>query len=407
MMDHTSSEQKRAWSVRLLAFLVLACTGVWGILFLRNPSGMQSHVFFSDTNDWFMDFYNTVYAAYGRTPYSWGNLPARNYLPLGYLILYPFAFLYPYNMEESATSYIARYSQFPAIAGAVVLLLWCMFFFYSLYRTCTLREGDRLALLFSFFCSGIMIFNYDRMNELILVAGLIALYLKYYDSDHRLQRQGAVLCLAFAAALKLFPAVLGIFLIYRKRWKEALCAVLYGILLTVLPFFWLVGDPKENLSLFLRNIAVHAQVYADSDIGLNGWYVLKALHPHGLVLACILALIALVVAPFLRERWKQILLIVLLLLMTTTQQGYYCLIYLFVPIVLFFNEGPDIRKIGYVLCFALLLIPLQYDYENAFLQVSNITVSNTLCVCLYLLLIAEGCICMVRTLKSTGRSLPE
>ena len=152
---------------------------------------------------------------------------------------------------------------------------------------------------------------------------------------------------------------------------------------------------------------MHAQVYADSDIGLNGWYVLKALHPHVVVLPWVLALAALVVAPFLRGRWKQILLIVLLLLMTTTQQGYYCLIYLFVPMVLFFNEGPDIRKIGYVLCFALLLIPLQYDYENAFLQVSNITVSNTLCVCLYLLLIAEGCICMVRTLKSTGRSLPE
>ncbi len=381
------------------ALTILFATAVWGVLFLKNPAGVQRHAFFKDPNDWFMDFYNVVYYGIGRTPYSWGNLAERNYLPLAFLILHPFAFLYPYSVEEIYSPYLSRYSQYPAIAGAVVLMVWCLMLVYALYRLSERPELEKLLMLGAFLCSGVMLFNYDRLNEVILAAALLFFYLKFYDDEKPALRYFAVFCLAFAAALKLTPAVLGVLLLYKKQWKEAVVAVILGIALAVGPFFMLEGSFTENVRLFFVDMVIQAEAYEDGLFGINGHYVIEALRPHLVVLPWLLGILALVTAMYFEERWKQLCLVTLMLLLTTNTQSYYCFLYLFAPIVLFFNLRPGMRRIGWVLVFIALLQPLQYDITAYGLDITNYTVTNTVAVGLYLYLLGDGMVSMIRCIR--------
>ena len=257
---------------------------------------------------------------------------------------------------------------------------------------------EKLLMLGAFLCSGVMLFNYDRLNEVILTAALLFFYLKFYDDAKPALRYFAVFCLAFAAALKLTPAVFGVLLLYKKQWKEAIVAVILGILLAVGPFFMLEGSFLENVRLFFVDMKIQAEVYRDGLFGINGHYVVDSLRPQLVVLPWVLGILALVVAGYFEERWKQVMMVTLMLLLTTNTQGYYCLIYLFAPIVLFFNLRPGLRRIGYVVVFIVLLQPLQYEVMTHGMSITNYTVTNTVMVGLYLFLLGDGTVRMVRSI---------
>ena len=104
---------KKNWDIYLFSILTLGLFLFWYVLFARDPNGSQSNVFFSNATDWFMDYFNTVYMTVGKSPYTWGYLPARNYLPIAYLLLYPASFLFEYDIEDVSTSYDASYYPFP------------------------------------------------------------------------------------------------------------------------------------------------------------------------------------------------------------------------------------------------------------------------------------------------------
>ena len=69
---------KKNWDIYLFSILTLGLFLFWYVLFARDPNGSQSNVFFSNATDWFMDYFNTVYMTVGKSPYTWGYLPARN-----------------------------------------------------------------------------------------------------------------------------------------------------------------------------------------------------------------------------------------------------------------------------------------------------------------------------------------
>ena len=73
------------------------CFLLWAYLWFYDINGIQRKVFFSDSYDWFMDFYNPIYYAIGKTPYTWGRVGDRSFLPLMYMVLYPLIALYPYE----------------------------------------------------------------------------------------------------------------------------------------------------------------------------------------------------------------------------------------------------------------------------------------------------------------------
>ncbi len=125
----------------------------WFILLLLDKNGLQRRVLFAGTNDWFMDFYNTVHFSAERKPYLWGNLADKTYLPLAYVLLYPFSLLYDYDIANWETTYGARYTQLLGICGGVYLTVSFGLLFYTLYKAFTKKESEilKVSILISLF----------------------------------------------------------------------------------------------------------------------------------------------------------------------------------------------------------------------------------------------------------------
>lgn len=54
------------------SLIILSCIATL-VLLTINTNGEQRKILFSDTNDYFMDFFNTINHVVGKTPYTWGG----------------------------------------------------------------------------------------------------------------------------------------------------------------------------------------------------------------------------------------------------------------------------------------------------------------------------------------------
>ena len=311
---------------------------IWACLLFGDPEGLQKNVFFQDAKDWFMDFFNTVYYSVGKSPYTWGNPANRNYLPIAYLIVYPFTALYAYAMGNDQSPYLARYTQLNEIAVLLFTGISMLLLLYLLYRACKGSESLRVFTVAVLALCGVSLFSYDRANQIILSTALACAFLMTYRSKKRALNHLGFLCLALSASLKLFPAFLGILLLYDKRYKDALITVFYGLLFAFVPFLWLQGSLAENLTGYVAAVKAHALSYSGGALGLGAPSVLNTIYPSfmtGISLA--ITLLAVVAAGFQKSEWKRVLTISLTMALASGQQAYYCLLILYYPLVLFLN----------------------------------------------------------------------
>ena len=65
-----------------------------------------------------------------------------------------------------------------------------------------------------------MLFMIDRANVLCLVVALSALFVAGYRSENALIRHLSYVCLGLAAAIKLYPVVLGLLVLREKKWIQ-------------------------------------------------------------------------------------------------------------------------------------------------------------------------------------------
>lgn len=385
--------QRTAWRWFFIAAGMLGAA-VWCVLFFMDINGLQRNVFFYDTNDWFMDLYNVAYYSLGRSPYSWGWIPSRCCLPLAFVIFYPLIYLFPYDITDQGTSYAARYSQFSAVAGLIIMLLFVGFLFYCLYRAINGRERERLGILAVFFCSAITLYSIERANQVIVAAAFVCVFLMTYRSKSKLMNHLGYFSLAVAAALKIFPCLFGVLLIYDKKYKAAVITAVEGFLLSFLPFLLLKGNLIDNIRLCINAIYEHSVAYAIGILGINAPTIFDTpLNLH--ILPYVLTALSFLCAGSLKEEWKKIMLLTLGTLLASGQQGYYCLLYLFFPMVLFLNQEHKPGYIAYLIGFLLLLVPLQYEASFLCFHLTNYTVANTVCLIMYIVLIAESVVAFI------------
>ena len=83
----------------------------------------------------------------------------------------------------------------------------------------------------------------ERGNISFLTALLVIFALYFKDSGIRWKRELALVLIAMAAGLKLYPAVVGVIYLKERRWKETVRLVLYGVLIFFIPFAFCGGIP--------------------------------------------------------------------------------------------------------------------------------------------------------------------
>lgn len=206
----------------------------------------------------------------------------------------------------------------------------------------------------------------------------------------------ACIALAVAVAFKVYPVIFGILLLFEKRWKQAIYAVLYGLTAVFLPFLFF-EDGFSAIPLLIRNVKLNSQFYHGGPLSLVTNQVIdtSSFMEVGFIIAKIIAIGAIILSGAQKVYWKRIALLTCALILTPTHSGYYCGLYLLIPVLYFLNEeNHQKRDWGYLIMFLITLSPLQYTIKLPHFwllkeSVVTSTVQNTTITLLYLFLFID------------------
>lgn len=208
-----------------------------------------------------------------------------------------------------------------------------------------------------------------NMSMVVLIVLLYAMALM--DSEKGWERELALILIAIAAGLKLYPAVFGVLYLAEKRYREAVRLVLYGLFFFFAPFLFFQGT--IGLKLFLHNIsAVNSGVTGVSIAGITGrigvvlGLDLSLAHSIGKVISGMYFAVVLILCFIRGKSWKTITFLSSLMIVFVAASGTYCLIYCVIPFFIYLNEmGKKERyeKIDYVYAVLFALVFTAYPLK--------------------------------------------
>lgn len=352
----------------LLLFVLLL---LWGNI------GGQTSVFYMEGRDFQADTLLTEEYARGLDPYDYGDgaartpFPHKNYLPLAYLIFNLMDGLGGRDVS-APMAVILSVAAMALCAAALLLLLWMLM---------DARKGKRWLLAATLLLSAPSLYAFERGNIVLLSAVLSTLFLYGYDRDSRLTREVAFLALAASAALKIYPALFGLLLLFEKRWKEAARLVLYGLAFALLPFLCIEGGLR-NLPLLLSNVQAHVAFYdiytyprygfrllgsllynthwTVSWLENNLWRVSEWMYRLCPILDAVLSVGCVLAAWRCEKKWQKVLALTLVLINYPLNSGMYTALYLLPAVALLLSDDSlTTRAFWCLVPLTVILSPVQ------------------------------------------------
>lgn len=342
-----------------------------GVLFIEGRDSSQFSIFFLRGGNFLADATNVTGYSSLRDPYNnLVNGPGeKGYPPLTYCLMY----LMSRITGISGDDYLSIYKDPYFILFFMIFSCILMVLVYQLIKNIKTGNIYIKNLTAMVFClSAPIIFSLERGNTIILTMLLCMYYIFFYNSDNKFLQEGAYIALAIAAALKMTPAILGILLLYDKKYKEAFRTVLYGLFFTFIPFLFLKGG-FSNISLMFSNIQANLEVYTNLEgCGLSATvytfgklifgenYILSSkINFFITMLSYIISVILLLSYRFFEKKWEKMMSIIMILVILPSHSGYYCLLYMFPGILAFLNEEEH-GKLDWVYLFCFIII--MWDY---------------------------------------------
>ena len=350
-------------SSKVFSLGVLLAVFVFWLFHFFTRSAYIDTYFITDHHDTSMDYFNMLANLNHADPwYANANYPAICFL--FWKVMHRFL---PY--ADYSDGFTLRENMIAQL-GYFLFILICIIIIWEVIQN--VAKGSKTektlfsaALLFS----GPMFFVLERGNILLAVLAFSMLFLALYDSEKFWLRVIAYVALSIAAAIKLYPAVLGLLVLWKKRYKETALLIVLGASAFFLPFF--VFDGIDSLIKMLGGIVVATEVQTGLGLGCNyclsnfiqmiaalfgdnlqrvpGWVpVLGAVGCLGLFFIS-------------NCEWQKLYALVLLCIWYPTFSYTYTLVLLFLPILSFFfrNEKEKQKKssLFYTISFVMLVIP--------------------------------------------------
>ncbi len=359
-MNSKTITKNLSYFVMLASFVILIVT----IVVSHGES--LSQLFFFDKTDTGMDFYNSMYSAGTYRPYERGDI----YPPLAELFFVVCSRFCPssiwdspFAIPEIRASQI-RVSQGGQIAFILFILISVSLLILSVKKIAE-KTRDFHMLFICFLVSMPFLYCVERGNILLLVFSCTAFFIAYYDDESVAKREVALVMLAVASALKIYPAIFVILLFHEKKVIPVIRVGAYTAALSLLPFIFLGGG--GTLIKFIQNCSSFAGSASDKVITLNSSGVFTAieifsgveLYGADFILGSVLVALLLLLSFFVHEKWKRVLLITLALLNGFPVSFMYMGVFLLLPWALFvFTEKKGIDSAVYTIFFLIVLTPL-------------------------------------------------
>lgn len=335
----------------------------------------------------FSDFAETISYCIAKNPYSGESGIRSIYPPFAYLPFYPFALICKGPLQDMLDGNIAlneMYSNglfvFSYILYFVINLGLILYFVAKLSKL----KGKNLAyLLITVSCFGPILYVFLRANVIITACLFTLMFFYFYNSESKWKREIANICLAGAIAVKIYPALICVYFLKDKRFKDLGKTLLYAFLLLFLPFalidegFGNIEHIWNNFTVFnsgqgregdFSNISLHSLLYKFIG-GLGGLFgIVSPLLRHGMVVMAIVVLL-------LSKRTNKIMQCMLVSLgVYALWQGVsyaYTMTYILIPLILYFNnfdEFSNFDKWYYGICYALIGCSVFYVFGYFILQ---------------------------------------
>lgn len=398
-------EKRRILSPEGLIYLVLGCGIFAQMMSLVFSQGRFLETIVYDFSR-FTDFFDHVRRFYLGLDLVYQEGMHACFPPLAYCIYFLISRIL-YNDNIGAPQDLAV-SGSGMLVICMLTALFALFFAFAFDRLFGARQSAGKKLLaFLLFCSYPFWLAVERGNMSQLVLILLMYACAGMDSEKKAEKEAALILIAFAAGLKLYPAIFGVLYLAEKRYKEAVRLIIYGILLFFLPFIFFQG--VDGFWIFLRNIsAVGSGTTGVTIAGLCG-RVGEAIgldlalgHQIGRILS-ILYLGIVVFFCFLNKKsWQTIALLTSLMIIFVAASGTYCLVYWVIPFLCFMNDlyqRREYRKLDYVYAVLFALVFAAYP-------VRALGSSGMLYAALYLLIVlilADQTVLSVKRMKVMKR----
>ena len=334
----------------------------------------QKVLIFQDGRDLFADFFNVLRYMSDEAGFYYSQLNAsdgHSGFPISLAPMYPFAQLVDYSKMTLQDCWASH----SAMLSCVVFLVTVLFFFWdSLNRVCQKYGVSRWNLVI-LLCSSVFIFSVERANVIFIGAALINYYLVYYDHRDRTMRYLALTSLCLAAALKGYPALFGLLLLKERRYRDIAFCVILTLLLVFVPFLFLEHG-LDTIPQMIKNTAINSATYLHSLNCLWGFH--RVIHMACLIghapeaaidtiiavarmVAAVLVLLTIGLVLLEDRLSRQLLLIACAILLYPVNSGFYCGLYFFPVILIFFSRGETTRRSDYVilLLLCMMICPLQ------------------------------------------------
>jgi lysylphosphatidylglycerol synthetase-like protein (DUF2156 family) len=272
-----------------------------------------------------------------------------------------------YNANDTSAYALLAYVVY--VSGVSILL------FYSIVKLMdNVKIEKSLTLMAIILLSNVFIFGVlERGNSTVLVCILLinALYLRNRESN--VAKELALVFIAVAAGIKMYPAVFGILYLIEKRWKEAARLMVYGILGFILPFSFFGG--VDGMMAFFNNQKIIQEDYiAGGCTSIKTMWIKIATDRLNLssqfdfignVLVVIFIVMAIVGAVFTCSQWKRVFLLSAIMVVGPFWSGFYTVIYMCIPLILFVKEEQK-SKLDYMYAvgFAAIFSFLTFNPQN-------------------------------------------
>jgi len=359
-------------SNRINALLVAGFVFGFGMLlvgWINQDTLITRAIFWLDSNDVFMDFLNPMQSVMNSDYSQTGHYTdiGGTYPPVARSIMWLMAHMLPIDVQLYGAS---RLRIGYGTTLVFFILVACVLILLFAYRKMG-KEKLPLLALFAVLCSP-MLYLVERGNILIVSLVFSALFILGYRSENNLIRHLSYVCLGIAAAIKIYPVVLGLLVVREKKWKHTVQCVAYGAAFCIIPFFIIGGIPE--IMLYIRNVTTSfgkneamsnpwllnyvniwtewGEIFADNavigrSIGKATLYIITAL--LGVSMLCS------------KQWWKAIAAGMLIIVLFPGFTSYYCAAFFAIPMMCFAVHQHK-SKINYVyaVIFILLLAPLQF-----------------------------------------------
>ena len=351
------------------SIIVLASLFLYTVFSYFTRGKFIDSYFVTDHSNSGMDYFNMLSnITHGNPYYAEANYPALNF------VLFRLAFRFSsFWIKETQINGFSLRENMTAQLPFLILMFICVLMIWELLKWAS-GENYLESCLFatSMVFSGPMLFLYERGNILIITLILLLVFLILYDSSSRKLRILSYVCLAFAAAMKLYPAAFGLLVLRKKRYKETVLLVVMGVAALVIPFFFPFPEfgGIDGIRTMIRGFAASADAQLGQGLGCNfsfdnldkiGGALCGITIKETPVLFKILAIVfCFLIFAVSKDEWKQLYSMTLLMLWVPDFSYTYSLVLLFLPIISFLyrNNSTDSKyNCIYLVLFTLMMIP--------------------------------------------------